>query len=97
MIIPDISFAPLKDSRPYVSFLLAELGESATTINVNNSNLPITTFLSNVTVFPGRMPLPGNFINGSGVTFTYHDAGREYYFVLINNNSTDETVQAMIF
>ncbi len=97
MIIPDTSFGPLKDGRPYFAFWLSELGENATIVNVNNNNLPLTTFLYNVTVIPGRMPLPGNYINGSGVSFTYHDPGREYYFVLINNNSTDETVQAMVF
>jgi hypothetical protein len=96
MIIPATSISMLKDGRPYFAFWLSELGENATVVNVNRTNLHLTTFLYNVTVIPGRMSLPGNFINGSGVSFTYPDAVHEYYFVLINNGDTDETVRAMI-
>lgn len=85
-----------KDSRPYMAFWLTDLGENATVIDYNRINPALETVLETVTVVPGRMPIPGDFINGSGASFAFLGPGHGYYFLAINYGPTDATIDVMI-
>ena len=96
MVIDNNNIPMMLDHRPYITFPLSDIGGNAMTLDVNVNNQPVQAFLKNVEVTPGRMPYPGNFVNGSGLSLTFQDPDREYYFVLANNGPTDETVDAIV-
>jgi hypothetical protein len=96
MIVDDVNFALLKEGKSYGALKFSDLGENATQVNFDKHIPPIATCLENVTVVPGRLPFPGNNVNGSAISLTYDDSGRQYYFVIVNAGPTDVTVQATV-
>ncbi|HEY3273416.1 MAG TPA: hypothetical protein VGJ92_06615 [Methanocella sp.] len=96
MIMDDVNFALLKEGKSYDSLKFSDLGENATQVNFDKHIPQIATCLENVTVVPGRLPFPGNNVNGSAIGLTYDDIWRQYYFVIVNAGPTDVTVQATV-
>lgn len=95
VLVDGDNFSRLMQGLPYDSWSLYNLGENATEINLN-SNTSVNTGINGITAIPGRIPLPGDSINGRGVKLIFNDVTTPYYLVLINDGQKDEPVEMMV-
>jgi hypothetical protein len=96
VLVDENNFNRIRRGMPFNSWSLYSLSENATTVNVNVNNDPIATGIDGLKVIPGRITMPGPSVNGIGIKLMFKDPGRRYYYVLINDELADISVESMV-